>query len=201
MVRSATFAVLAWFIPVCAIAQGIRPLDATSYAKAIEAGQTRRAEDIAGDQMPMVMRALKDRTADQLSAAPFSIVIETPFGRVATTVADNKRLTRDDPPPSLEAANASRIVVKVTHGYSFAAARNVKSVSIRRADAVIGPSRSTILPTAIQSADGVRRTITEGEFTFEFAAFQGAGPLTVVVVTDGPSFEWTMTRAEVEMIN
>ena len=201
MVRGVLATVITWAVPVCAIAQGIRPLDTASYAKAVEAGQTRRAEDIAGDQMPMVMRALQDRSADHLSVAPFSIVIETPFGRVATAVADSKRLTGDGPPPSLDLANASRIVVKITHGYSFAMARNVKSVSIRRSDAVSGPSRSTILPTAIESSTGVRRTITEGEFTFEFAAFQGTGPITIVVFTDGPSFEWTMTRAELEMIN
>jgi hypothetical protein len=193
--------VITWAVPVCAMAQGLSPLDAAAYAKAVEAGQTRRAEEIAGEEMPMMMRALKDRKAEQLSAAPFSIAIETPFGRVATTVADTKRLAGEEPPPSLDVANAGGIVVKVTHGDSIAIARNVKSVSIRRGDAVIGPSRSTILPTALQSANGVRRTVTEGEFTFGFAAFQGTGPITIVVITEGPSFEWTMTRAELKMIN
>ena len=81
MVRGVLATVITWAVPVCAIAQGIRPLDTASYARAVEAGQTRRAEDIAGDQMPMVMRALQDRSADHLSVAPFSIVIETQFGR------------------------------------------------------------------------------------------------------------------------
>lgn len=199
--RSILAVIVAWAVPMSATAQGIHPLDAVSYAKAIETGQSRRAEDIVGDQMPMVIRALDGGNADQLSAAPFSIVIETPFGRVATTVADNKRLSRDAAPPSLDVANAGKILVKVTHGYSFATARNVKSVSIRRNDGVVGPSKTTILPTTIQNASGVRRAITEGEFTFDFAAFQGTGPVTIVVITDGPSFEWTMSRAELEKIN
>ena len=131
------FLVLALALATPASTQGLRPLDATAHAKAVEAGQTRRAEDIAGDQMPIVISALKDGKASYLTSAPFNIVMETPYGRVATAVARNKGLGRNVPPPTMAAANAAGVVLKIGPGSAFQNVQKIQSAFLKRGDEIV----------------------------------------------------------------
>ena len=180
--------------------QGIRPLDSAGHAKAVEAGQTRRAEDIAGDQMPIVISALKDGKESYLTSAPFNIVIETPYGRVATAVARNRRTGGRAEPPTMAAANAAGVVLKIGPGSAFQNVQKIQSVFVKRGADVVRPTKSSIIPTVVRSNGGSSKDASEGEFSFAFNAFDGSTPVTIVVVGEAGNFEWTMTPGDLQAI-
>jgi hypothetical protein len=53
-----------------------------------------------------------------------------------------------------------------------------------------------VKPVEIVNRLGARRTVSEGNFTFPFSAFDPSAPITVVLVGDGGNFEWMVTREE-----
>ena len=69
-------------------------------------------------------------------------------------------------------------------------------VVIKRESAVLRPTSAEVKPVEIQNEMGAKRTVSEGNFTFPFSAFDPSAPITVVLIGDAGNFEWPVTREE-----
>jgi hypothetical protein len=92
--------------------------------------------------------------------------------------------------------------IVVTPGPSFLTADAIQDVVLKRGDQIIRPLARNVAPTTVQNAMGASRTLAEGRFTFDMAAFSTStpGPVTIVLIGQRGNFEWDMYSNELDSL-
>jgi hypothetical protein len=188
---------------------GMQPLTAESLQSALVEGETNGAR--RNDSMGRLMEKMAARgdvtsTADLPRAAllmtepAFSFVLWSPYSEATLLSATAKRRFEGRPTPSTNDLNRQQIVVTVRPSANFTTAAAIENVVIKRGSAVLRPIKADVTPIEIVNGLGVRRTVSEGHFTFPFLAFDPAAPITVVLIGEGRNFEWVITREELALM-
>jgi len=184
---------------------GMQPLTAESLQNALVEGEQTGAH--MNDSMGMLIRKMNaggdptsaddlPRAASLMTPIRFSFVLWSPYSEASMLSATAKRRFELRPTPSLEDLNRRQIVVEVTPSADFTKAAAIENVVIRRGSAILRPINADVRPVEIRNALGARRMVSEGSFTFPFAAFDPSAPITVVLIGEAGNFEWTVTREE-----
>jgi hypothetical protein len=184
---------------------GIQPLTAESLQQALMEGET------AGPRLmvPVTMRAedykRKQNTITPADAVlfaalmepmPFGFWIVTPYSSATILSETAKRSFQPRPVLSLVELNSRQVVVHVGAAGRFADALSIQHVVLKRGSQVVRPINEDIKPVQIQNGLGAARTVSEGDFTFPFPAFDPSMPVTIVMVGPTQNFEWTITIEE-----
>lgn len=185
---------------------GIQPLDADTLRQALNYGETKGPLQ----NHPWLMRANEYKTmnpatmtvedagrfAKLMDPMPFNFFISSPYSYATLMGADAKR--RYDAPPSLipEQLNARQVIVHVGPSDGFSEADAVENVVIKRGRGVIQPVEKRVSPLEIRNRLGGSRTVSEGDFSFPFSAFDPSAPITLVVIGTRGNVEWPMTPTE-----
>jgi hypothetical protein len=184
---------------------GMQPLTAQTLQNALLEGEKNGAR--MNDSMGRLLEKMASRggvtSTDDLPRAAllmtdlqFLFVLWSPYSEATLLSATAKRRFELRPTPALEDLNRQQIVVTVVPSASFTKAAAIESVVIKRGSDVLHPIKAEVKPVEIQNGLGARRTVSEGNFTFPFSAFDPSAPITVVLLGEGGSFEWVITREE-----
>jgi hypothetical protein len=169
---------------------GVRPLTATSYAAAVDS--------VDGTESALLLES-KYRTPFLANGnAVFEVQVETPYLSAVKHAWDAKRRYQKVPPISLTALNGDLVRIKVTPGVNVSAADAIENVLFKRDGKVFQPVRKVVTPVTIQSKLGVKVTLTQGVFTFDFAVFEASTDISIVLVGRRETLEWEVARGYLE---
>jgi hypothetical protein len=176
---------------------GIRPIDAEQFE------QAKAETDVSHTfnnplMLALSARGFRDRRLVTLATdAPFAFMIMTPYTRAASIAVQAKRKFAAATFPTLDALNAELVVVSVDPGSSILSVDTIENVVIKRGTDLIRPVKSSVEPTVVQNAMGLKKDTARGSFTFDFAAFAPGSAITLVLIGKGGNFEFEMTQEEV----
>jgi hypothetical protein len=185
---------------------GMQPLTAESLRSALIEGEKNGAR--MNDSMGALMEKMAARgdvtSADDLPRAAslmtsppqYSFVLWSPYSAATLLSAEAKRRFEPRQTPSFDDLNRQQIVVAVVPSSNFLKAGSIENVVIKRGSTVLRPIKSEVVPVEIRNGLGARRTVSKGDFTFPFSAFDPSASTTVVLIGDAGNFEWTITREE-----
>lgn len=185
---------------------GMQPLTTESLETALTEGEKSgvRLNDSVGDLLKKMSSRGDVTSADDLPRAAllmagppaYSFSLWSPYSEATLVASAAKRRFLARPTPSLVDLNQHQIVLRVVPSGNFLKAAAIQSVVIKRGSAILHPTSADVKPVEIQNGMGARRTVSEGNFTFPFSAFDPSGPITVVLIGDAGNFEWLVTREE-----
>jgi hypothetical protein len=126
---------------------------------------------------------------------PFSVVLDTPYLRLAHLAAEARRKFQPAPSPPIETLNEGGLIVHVGPK-DFSSTDSIELVVIKRGDSLIRPLKSELTPEVMQNAMGASRATVRGRFHFPMDAFAPTGPLTLVLVGRSENFEIPLSSTE-----
>ena len=193
--------------PAAAQAVGIRPLtqDTLEEAKRIETvNELTRLASLLVVVLRTRSQGRSFADADAVLALakdpPFSVLIQSPFIRVAAESLEARRKFVEPTFESLEAINGRLVEIEVSPGPSMATADAVENVVIKRGAQVLRPIKANIQPTTVQNRLGMNRELSAGTFTFDYAAFDPTTTITLVVVGRAGNFELELRPEELSSL-
>jgi len=92
--------------------------------------------------------------------------------------------------------NSQQIVLHIGPSASFADADAIENVVLKRGADIVRPINRQVTPVDIRNAFSATRTVSEGDFTFPFSAFDPPTGVTIVMIGRTGNFEWALATAE-----
>lgn len=186
---------------------GIQPLTSLTLAEAVRFGSEKPTDQILelGSLVAAYKRAygassaLSSADIERLLAGqefiksgarvPFSVLLDTPFIRAATKVAEAKRKYESLPDLRADDLNLGKITIQVFPSASLNAGDTIENAVIRRGLVILRPEKTTVAPVSISNLMGAKRDTALGAFVFEFSALAPDGPVTLVLIGKSQNVE------------
>jgi hypothetical protein len=199
-----TFVLLALVTPLQASppqTPGVAKLTPTTFAAAVAEGEQLGDETKAHEAASLAITRMGAEMSDKappMNAESFEATVITPYYRVVVATAQAKRKFAAQPSITLEAANKDLVEIVVTPGRKIREADAIESVVVKRGAEVIRPIRQNVTPVTVETAMGLKKTLTEGRFVFGVETFDpSAAPgVTIVLVGKNGNVEWPFTATE-----
>lgn len=104
------------------------------------------------------------------------------------------------PALSVDTLNRAGVSIEVSPGSSLATADAIEDVVLKRGDTIIRAIASNVEPRTIENAMGFKRELSVGSFTFDMAALQPTGSVTIVCIGRRDNYEVTLTATELSYL-
>jgi hypothetical protein len=136
----------------------------------------------------------------QESNAHYAVRLITPFARVAEAAFDAQQTGKPLGRMGPATVNRWGIALSVAPAERSESAAAIKSVEIRRGQALIQPTRSTVGPLTIKTADGSAKPLARGFFVFPASAFEPSSDITIVLAGSSGKQSCTVHRERLQVL-
>jgi hypothetical protein len=201
----ATTLVVAQMQTLTAQGSGIRPLTTDTFEEAQKVPDINALTRIASPLIVMLESRLNGSNRDETETnrlmrlgtdSPFHVTVNSPFVRVATIAIEARRKYAAPTFAPLETENAKLVELEVTPGSSLTTADAIENVIIKRGAEIVRPVKTDVHPKTFETRMGVKKELSEGTFTFDFAAFEPTSAITLIMIGAAGNFELDLRPEE-----